>query len=74
MHGLSDPEFLNHMKKPDSFIYCSIISSKILENLYKEIKIKIVPLSMGSHIFEFKKGNPIEVILIPAGHCPGSVM
>lgn len=73
MRGLSDQNFLNHMKNTNSFIYCSIISSKILENLHQNIKNKIVPLSMGSHIFEFK-GNPIEVILISAGHCPGSVM
>ncbi|XP_033232136.1 protein artemis-like isoform X2 [Belonocnema kinseyi] len=72
--------FIENLEKKNKFLYCSEISKAILNaksNLVKSDMIKglsaLSPVVIG---FNREKGTTVfvTVTLIPAGHCPGSVM
>ncbi|KAG8224986.1 hypothetical protein J437_LFUL005997, partial [Ladona fulva] len=81
MVGLNSKEFEEALCKRDVYLYCSEISCCILKNdlCYGHLKHKIKALTTAqSHILTVPSLNDsrkeICVTLIPAGHCPGSVM
>ena len=81
MHGLKDGAFASYLRNhEDYFIYCSPVSALILKSFeldFDELHIKEV-----SHTVLIKvpanESCPVDynvtVTVIPAGHCPGSVM
>ena len=79
MKGL-DNSFIQNLNKNNKFLYCSEISKAILNaNTYlnNSDMIKGLPV-LSPVIIDFKGENGtilfVTVTLIPAGHCPGSVM
>ncbi|KAF2898502.1 hypothetical protein ILUMI_07673 [Ignelater luminosus] len=78
MRGLDDWSFHNSLVcRPDVFLYASPISIRILRGLYPSIetKLKELPLGIPTLIkLLFTTNKCITVTLLPAGHCPGSVM
>lgn len=78
MRGLDDWSFHKSLVyRPDVFMYASQISIRILKGLYPpiETKLKELPLGVSTLIkLPFTTNKCITVTLLPAGHCPGSVM
>ncbi|XP_051158131.1 protein artemis [Leptopilina boulardi] len=78
MKGL-DNYFINNLSRYNKFLYCSEITKIILTsrfNLIEPTNIKSLSLS-NPVIIDYKRkhcNNYVTVTLIPAGHCPGSVM
>ncbi|XP_018326806.1 protein artemis-like [Agrilus planipennis] len=79
--GIDDPWFLEHLfERSDVFIYMSDVSAQILKGLKPHLSSKIKHLPINSPTLLKVPSHDkncdtfISVTLIPAGHCPGSVM
>ena len=83
MHGLSSPQFLDHLESNSGiYLYCSLITARFLQT-----NIRYRPLSPFIHPLQVEESVKVTipniaedasqhlwVTLIPAAHCPGSVM
>ena len=83
MVGLSSPQFLDHLESNSGvYLYCSVITARFLQASIRHrplspylrplthdepAKITIPTVANEPH-------HILTVTLIPAGHCPGSVM
>lgn len=76
MRGLSEREFETALQKNNAFLYMSAVSKSIIENMYPWLTRFIKELHMlGKNYIHIPNiENTVAVTLIPAGHCPGSVM
>ncbi|KAK7067353.1 Protein artemis [Halocaridina rubra] len=83
MVGLSSPQFLDHLESNNGvYLYCSAITARFLQAsirhrpldpyvrpLHLEEPVKITVPNVAE-----EASHQLCVTLIPAGHCPGSVM
>lgn len=77
MKGLSNSKFqANLVERDNVFLYASEVSVQILKRTFPNVTSKLKALSVnGAHLIPSSKNSEfISVTLIPAGHCPGSVM
>ncbi|KAF5272104.1 hypothetical protein FQA39_LY01187 [Lamprigera yunnana] len=83
MEGLGDFTFQTRLvETPDVYLYASSISIQILKNKYSdknkfaniENKLKPLPIINSTLIKIPQTDESFTVSLLPAGHCPGSVM
>ena len=81
MVGLDSLEFSERILKLDFKIYCHPVSLALLSAMpsYQNILGQICPLDCGQHTIFIpatvdSASFEVEVSIIPAGHCPGSVM
>lgn len=76
MKGLASSEFETALQKNNAFIYMSAVSKSIIEKMYSWLIKYIKELNIeGKNYVDIPSiDTTITVTLIPAGHCPGSVM
>ena len=86
MVGLNEPELFERLKRYNFKIYCHKISAALLSALphYRHLTPFVIPLEAMTEVtinvsihggnFDEINSYPLTVTLIPAGHCPGSVM
>lgn len=78
MRGLSNNVFqTNLVERENVFLYASEVSVEILKRTFPTVTSKLKALSVNgsAHLIPLSKNSEfISVTLIPAGHCPGSVM
>ena len=81
MMGLIEPELFERLKHYNLKIYCHKVSAAFLSALplYVLLTPYIVPLDSDNETtlnvsLEGDETHTLTVTLIPAGHCPGSVM
>ena len=81
MVGLNEPELFEKLKYYNSKIYCHRVSAALLSALplYVHLTPFIVHLDSDNETtlnvsLEGDETHTLTVTLIPAGHCPGSVM
>ncbi|XP_057664556.1 protein artemis [Diorhabda carinulata] len=74
MVGLDSYNFKSELMDNKKYLYASEISCTILKNMFPHYGdcLKMLPLNTPK-IFQLKNSS-FAVTLIPAGHCPGSVM
>ncbi|XP_063216877.1 protein artemis-like isoform X2 [Bacillus rossius redtenbacheri] len=83
-NGLREDSFIDHLRQPDVYLYCSDITAHFLVSKFRrlsEVKDKIVALQPSAPSLVRSQGvdcdghcQEVTVSTIPAGHCPGSVM
>lgn len=75
MVGLRWPDFQSILlNEEDLYLYASHVSVVILQRLFPRITPKLKELSLKGANLVPVKDQFMSVTLIPAGHCPGSVM
>ena len=81
MMGLNALEFFERLKQYNLKIYCHKFSAALLSALplYVHLTPYIIPLDSDNQTtlnvsLEGDETHSLTVTLIPAGHCPGSVM
>lgn len=74
MQGLNSSQFQNVLLEYNLFLYVSPISKAILDKMFPSIKNNIVELELNSVKHISLKNQNLNVMTVPAGHCPGSVM
>ncbi|CAG9833986.1 unnamed protein product [Diabrotica balteata] len=74
MEGIFRDEFKNQLKDNNKILYASQISCKILEQMEVCSKCHLMALELMVPTTIYLKDAQFTVTLIPAGHCPGSVM
>lgn len=76
MDGLDSRDFENALRENNAFLYMSHVSKTIIEKMYPYLVPRIKELDMpGNNFIDLPDiDKNFNVTLIPAGHCPGSVM
>lgn len=74
MRGLGLYCFQEQLVEKGKYLYASQISCAILKRLHPYIKNNVKELDLNIAITILLENKKISVTLIPAGHCPGSVM
>uniref|UniRef100_A0A6P7F9D0 Protein artemis n=1 Tax=Diabrotica virgifera virgifera TaxID=50390 RepID=A0A6P7F9D0_DIAVI len=74
MEGIWSDEFNQQLEDNNKILYASQISCKILEQMDHCFKYHCKALDLMVPTTIYLKDSHFSVTLIPAGHCPGSVM
>ena len=83
MIGLSSPHFLDHLESNSGvYLYCSSITARFLQASIRHRPLDPFvrplpheePVSITVPNVAEEASHQLCVTLIPAGHCPGSVM
>ncbi|KAA0185678.1 hypothetical protein HAZT_HAZT006552 [Hyalella azteca] len=83
MVGLSSPQFLDHLESNQGvYLYCSFITARFLQASIRHRPLSSYlrplppdePVKISVPTVANEPPHSLTVTLIPAGHCPGSVM
>ena len=83
MTGLSSPQFLDHLESNNGvYLYCSPLTSRFLQSSirHRPLTPYVFPLQLEETVkitvpnVAEEATHQVWVTLLPAAHCPGSVM